>query len=231
MLADLLDLVLPGRCAGCGRSGPALCGECGAVVPIDVPVTGLTVVAAARYEGTIRTALIAYKERGRRELARPLGVLLGLAARQLPAVASAEAAIVLVPVPSSARARRIRGGDHVVPLARAARVAPVSRALRLVRRVRDSAGLDIEDRAANLLEAMAATPPSSGCAAVIVDDITTTGASLTEAARALRVAGWPVAGAAVVAATPRRHPRRARKPRGGYRAPALSGRSSPSGLT
>jgi predicted amidophosphoribosyltransferase len=210
MWAELLDLVLPGRCAGCGRPGESFCSRCGATVPLDAPVPGLTVVAAARYEGPIRSALIAYKERGRRELARPLGALLGLAVRQLPVSTGVAMPIVLVPVPSSAGARRTRGGDHVVPVARAARTAPVSRALRYVRQVRDSAGLDIEGRAANLLEAMAADPPSHGRAAVIVDDITTTGASLVESARALRAAGWTVAGAAVVAATPRRHPRRAK---------------------
>jgi predicted amidophosphoribosyltransferase len=229
VFAELLDLVLPGRCAGCGRTGPALCADCGAVVPIDVPVTGLTVVAAARYEGAIRTALIAYKERGRRELARPLGALLELAVQQLPDVTGD--AVTLVPVPSSSRARRARGGDHVVPLARAARCAPVERALRLVRRVQDSAGLDIAARAANLRDAMAAAPSRSGRAAVIVDDITTTGASLAEAARALQAAGWAVAGAAVVAATPRRHPPRPRNLLAGYRPPVLSGRSLPSGLT
>jgi predicted amidophosphoribosyltransferase len=226
VFADLLDLVLPGRCAGCGRPGVALCAECGAPAPADVPVAGLAAVAAARYEGPIRSALIAYKERGRRDLARPLGALLATVVPRLPGPGA-----VLVPVPSSAAARRIRGGDHVAPLARAARAGSVDRALRLVRAVRDSAGLDIESRSANLHHAMAATPPRCGGVAVIVDDIATTGATLLEAARALRFAGWTVHGAAVVAATPRRHPPHRDKLRDRYRPPDLSGRSWPSGLT
>jgi predicted amidophosphoribosyltransferase len=229
VFAELLDLVLPGRCAGCGHPGPALCHECAATVAVDVPVAGLTVVAAARYEGAIRTALIAYKERHRRELARPLGSLLGGAVRHLPDFVPGSA--VLVPVPSSARARRTRGGDHVAPLARAAGAGDVVRAVRLVRSVRDSAGLDVEARAANLREAMSAVAPRSARPAVIVDDIATTGASLGEAARALRAAGWSIAGAAVVAATPRRHPRRRGSDRRLDRPPLLSGRSPQSGLT
>ena len=81
-------------------------------------------------------------------------------------------------------------------------------------RVRDSAGLTAEQRRANLDGTFVAAAPAS-CArsrgrprpraglVVLVDDVVTTGATLTVAARALTgVADAPVVGA-VVAATPR----------------------------
>ena len=217
MLAPLLDLVLPVRCVGCGRAGVVLCPACGPaggpVRPIDVragPDGDLAVRAAACYEGPIRSALIAYKERGRRDLARPLGDLL---AGALPGPAAVACLVCLVPVPSTRAARRARGGDHVARLGRVAvraaarRGRPVRMAtpLRWMRAVEDSAGLDAASRAVNVRHAMWATPPPDpACPAVLVDDIVTTGATLLEAARALRGAGWRVDCAAVVAATPRR---------------------------
>jgi predicted amidophosphoribosyltransferase len=212
VLATLVDLLLPARCVGCGRPGAALCPVCLPAGLVDVRAgPDLAVCAAACYDGPIRTALIAYKERGRRDLARPLG---GLLAAALPPSA---VGTYLVPVPSTRAARRARGGDHVARLARvAARVAAraaashcgparVATPLRWTRAVADSAGLDAASRAANVGQAMRATPPpASACSAVIVDDIFTTGATLLEATRALRAAGWRVDGAAVVAATPRR---------------------------
>lgn len=73
----------------------------------------LSITAAGAYDGALRTALLAYKERGRRDLAEPLGTLLA----QVVVVASGT---VPVPVPCSARTSRARGGDHVLRLARIA---------------------------------------------------------------------------------------------------------------
>jgi predicted amidophosphoribosyltransferase len=205
-LADALDLALPRRCVGCGAAGSVWCRTClplGAVLRICTD--GFDSVAAAAYDGAVRAALLRYKERGRRDLGPPLAGLLGRAVTALLDDGRAPpAGAALVPVPSSARAAAARGGDHVLRLARVVGRSgnlPVATPLRLGRSVADSAGLSAAQRAANLRGAFTAWPPRTGRAAVLVDDIVTTGATLREARHALVVAGWPVLGAAVVAAT------------------------------
>ena len=207
MLPALTDLVLPRRCAGCGRPGELLCVSCRpSGPPLRLAGFDAVVLAAGRYEHRLRSAVLAYKERGRHELARPLAQLLAVAA--LLSLRGPGAPVVLVPVPSARAAARRRGGDHVLRLARVAGARwriPVEPALRLVRAVHDSAGLGAAARHANLAGAMAAArPPPSVPAALLVDDIVTTGATLHEATRALRAAGWPVLGAVALAATPLR---------------------------
>lgn len=203
LLSALAELLLPVPCIGCGASSGPLCCECQpAGPPRQVTHGDLAVQAAASYQGGIRAALVAYKDRGRRDLARPLAQLLGRAV----AAARDEAPVVLVGVPTARAAARARGGDHVARLlALVARAGglPRARALRQVRAARDSAALGIAARRLNVAGSMAAAPPCGPGAALLIDDIVTTGATLLEARRALLAAGWPIAGAAVVAATPR----------------------------
>jgi predicted amidophosphoribosyltransferase len=61
-------------------------------------------------------------------------------------------------------------------------------------------------RQQNLAGAFRLRGPIKAGTVVIVDDLVTTGSSLTEAARVLRAAGMPVLGAATVAATVRLSP-------------------------
>ncbi|WP_375499767.1 ComF family protein [uncultured Jatrophihabitans sp.] len=212
LIAAVIDLVLPRRCVGCAAPGWALCRRCRPGAPsivADDPVPAVPVLAGAVYAGAMRRAVLAFKERGRRDLVAVLGLVLGRAVAALVSGAGRDlGGVVLVPVPSSPGAAAARGGDHVVRLARRAaavsgvRVAPG--VLRLERTVQDSAGLSRAERERNLHGALRARAPAAGvCRAIVVDDIVTTGATLREATRALQRAGWEVVGAAVVASTPR----------------------------
>lgn len=226
----LLDLVLPMHCVGCGARSVAACGRC--LTPLLAPPRpawprptppGLPPpFAVAPYAGSVRAMLLAVKEDGISALQRPLGRALGAAAG--PASARAAGRVCLVPVPSTPAARRRRGEDVVrrmaalaaAELRRAGGDVGMVPALRHVRAVTDSAGLDAKARARNLAAAFAVRPRLlprlRGSTVVLVDDLITTGATLAECAAALRVAGVPVCGCATVAATQRHSPRGSAQP-------------------
>jgi predicted amidophosphoribosyltransferase len=239
LVASVLELLLPTRCAGCDLTGDAdlrthgLCPTCVETVrgaaplswSLGSPLTGasLRAFAAATYDGVVRAALLNYKEHGRRCLQRELGGCLAvsvLAAIRISTGACRSAGgWLLVPVPSAAAAQRERGHDPVGGMARdvvrrlrgAGVQVGAAAVLRQARLVADQSGLDATARHANLTGALTVTHPASirGRRVVVVDDIVTTGATAIEAARALTAAGAVVAAVACVAATPRRFPARA----------------------
>lgn len=220
LLDDAAELLLGARCAGCGRPGLGPCPSCRVVlrrsrpVIVELPQSRLVVVAAGSYDDHLRRFLIEAKERSALGLMGALGERLAVSVVALLAQPVAGQRVVLVPVPSVSAAVARRGVDFTGGLARRA-ASDLSRAgvptevapgLSLTRRPRDQAGLDLQARHRNLAGAYRARRVPSGLV-IVVDDIVTTGASLAEAARALRAAGRPVWGAATVAATPRRSTR------------------------
>ncbi|GLF93414.1 ComF family protein [Streptomyces yaizuensis] len=210
---EMSGLVLPVACGGCRAPRTALCARCTRelsgraarrVGPDPAPAGLPAVWACAEYADAVRAVLIAHKERGALGLARPLGVALAAAVRAALAQGGrGSGPVLLVPVPSSRRAVRARGHDAGRRLALAAaaelrrggeraRVLPV---LRQCREVADQAALTAPERVVNLSGALVARRGTAGLMAgartVVVDDLMTTGASLAEAARALRAALGP----------------------------------------
>lgn len=180
--------------------------------------------AAAPYEGALRAALVAWKDADRRDLGQVLApVLAGALARGVVAdpvtravLAAGNGPVLAVPVPSSAASVRRRGDAPLQQLVRRAcavldpagsALLPAP-ALALRRRVADQAGLGHRARAANLEHAMAVRgrwrPVVAGATCLVLDDVLTTGATLLEAARALRAGGAAHVAVVTVAAT-RRH--------------------------
>jgi ComF family protein len=156
----------------------------------DDGLAGLRIVA--HYEDPLRTAIHAFKYRGQRGLAQPLGKLLAAHASGL---ASRDA--VIVPVPLHASRQRQRGYNQAALLAAvcASQLAiPVEmRGLRRTRATRPQVGLHAAARHENVAGAFTATPRGAralaGKRVLLMDDVTTSGATLEAAARALHQAG------------------------------------------
>lgn len=173
---------------------------------------------AAPYADVARRVLLEFKEYRRDGLAEPLADLLVAALVAATAQPPASTGWTLVPMASRRASVRARGYDAVLLLSRiaAARLrrrgedVVVSRALRHRRRVADQAGLGAEQRYRNLDGALRSVVRRwpAGRQVVVVDDVVTTGATLSAAVRALRDSGAEVRRAVVVAATPRDLPKR-----------------------
>ncbi len=227
------DLVLPARCACCPAAEGPLCRDCrGGVrdvgfaggprpVALDAAPAGIPRCwSAARFEGPLRTAVTAYKDQDRRDLAPVLARLLASALVSalgaepvLRRAVSAGIRVLVVPMPASRASRRRRGDDPVRTLAGCgvrlvAGPLVLAPAVRHGRAVADQSGLGREDRARNLHGALRLQPAWHDVVArapcVLVDDVVTTGATLCEAARVLLAAGAADVVAVTVAATPRR---------------------------
>jgi ComF family protein len=194
-------------CEHCWRSilplTPPLCDRCGDPLPawraISVPLArchrcrrGRRHVDRARaiggYDGSLRAIVHALKYEGRRSLARPLAAM--MRARGADMLAGADWA---VPVPLHPSRRRERGFNQAADLAGYLDV-PSLHALCRTRATAAQTGLPAARRHRNVRGAFTLTigregrEGLEGSVVVLVDDVSTTGATLEACARVLKEA-------------------------------------------
>jgi ComF family protein len=150
---------------------------------------GRSVVRRSRaigpYEGSLRAIVHALKYDGRRSVARPLAAMLARAGADLLRDAD-----LVVPVPLHRARRRRRGFNQAEELARHLGV-PIRHALRRARSTPSQTDLPAARRHANVRNAFALRWRARvrGACVVLVDDVSTTGATLDACARVLVAAG------------------------------------------
>jgi ComF family protein len=190
-----LDVFFPPRCVFCGARGVrGTCASCAARLPRQPKQRreGTFGVCAVplRYEGRAREAILRFKFRGGRGAAEGFGALLAQAAAE--ELGGTFEVVTWAPV--SRRRERERGYDQSFLLARAAcRLWDTAPARLLVKRrhTPPQSGLSAAERRANVLGAYEACAPErlQNARVLLVDDIVTSGATLTECVRVLRDAG------------------------------------------
>ena len=207
----VLDLAFPARCPGCGREGQPICGRCApaldarldlpAGVPVGLPSTVpaplLQLEWCAPFGGLVRRALHELKYAGETRLAVPLGEAVARRWRRVAAGGD-----VLVPVPVHGDRARRRGFDQAELIARATGRAlglPCAPILERTRATTAQFDLDRRARASNVRGAFALRPrgglanarasPLAGRWIVLIDDVVTTGATLSACAEPLLEAG------------------------------------------
>jgi len=196
----VLAVALGALCAACGELlehptlGP-VCDRCWraihALPPSAFQVSSVIDRAQAigPHEDVLRSIVHSLKYDGRRSLAKPLGVLIRERCQW-----ALDGADVVDPVPLHPSRRRERGFNQALDLARALDL-PVARSIRRVRATESQTGLTAGERHRNIRGAFASSrwrwraSAVHGRIAVLVDDVSTTGATLMECARVLRAMG------------------------------------------
>lgn len=175
-------------CTLCGEPGEEYCLACRLE-----PLLSGRVISAGTYEGAAERAIKAYKYLGKRRLATPLGARL-VSRLQVEYDSSCSQWDLVIPIPSSGRSLAARGFHHTMGLAKIVAGAlgiPLARwSLNFNRATVAQATLLPKSRWDNLEGVLTADARRIAEKRVLlVDDVLTTGATLSEADRALAAAG------------------------------------------
>jgi predicted amidophosphoribosyltransferase len=211
IFSDLKYLLFPTRCFGCRELGYSICSQCRKQWNPHLyqsRISGLAVYSAIPYSPIAKNILLAAKEQNVKSADQLVRSAVKVAIYEL---FQRHSNCALVPIPSGVSSNRRRGRDFVnemaISVAKDFGVA-VLPLLEHQRNIRDQSRLDIASRRQNLAMAFSIKPQFrgnySGENVVILDDLVTTGATISEANRALTRGGFRVQAAATACVALRR---------------------------
>ena len=208
LLRNLNELIFPSRCIACRELGPSLCSQCRKGWHPHLherrigrnSATELKVISSVIYSTVAQKIILGAKESHIRECDRLVSEAVTYALRKFLTISSVD---FLIPIPSRKSAVRLRGREFIAEIAADGSRAfdiPIATPLIHNRGVRDQTGLHLKERWNNVEGAFVIKGEHGLHGNVLlIDDLLTTGATLCEAARALRYAGIKVIGAVTAA--------------------------------
>jgi ComF family protein len=212
IFANILDLFFPPKCVFCGKllrkSTDGICPECAAGLPYT---TGASVsqtgdffdecVSPLRYEGNVRKSILRFKFKGATAYAEVYGHLL----KDCISTHLAGKYDLITWVPLSRKRAKDRGYDQAMLLALAVALELDDVAVEaLVKNVHVEAQSSLNDREARKANVSGVYEVKdreliAGKRILLIDDIITTGSTLSECARTLLMAGAESVGCAALA--------------------------------
>ena len=200
-ISSLMDLLFPPKCAFCRRlldgAGDAWCSSCSESLPFTFDSGRQEgehydfCISPLYYKGAVRKSILRFKFKGASSYADVYGKILADCVRENPDIGQD----VISWVPLSGKRERSRGYDQAMLLALATALQLNDVAVETLKKPRDvraqSELSGIEERSANISGAYEATDPEliDGKCVLLIDDIVTTGSTLSECAKVLLEAG------------------------------------------
>ena len=200
-MASLLDLLFPPKCVFCGRVlssvDDAWCSKCTESLPFTLNSGRQEgeyydfCVSPLYYKGVVRKSILRFKFKGASAYAGAYGKALADCIRDNPDIGYD----LISWVPLSSKRERARGYDQAMLLALATALQFNDVAVETLKKPRDvraqSELESLEERSANISGAYEAADPElvEGKCVLLIDDIVTTGSTLSECAKVLLEAG------------------------------------------
>ena len=203
IFASLASLIIPVACPLCSKPDEVLCAPCRKRALYIAPhrqsiftkeQRQIVISSQLRFDDAISRIILGAKDDANPHFQRMIVDALVSARSIFPG------RVVLVPIPTTARARRKRGRDFMLEITQelASRTGDtVLRLLSCTRKVSSQKNLNANERSRNLLNAFAVNPRVarehqrhiSSNQILLVDDVVTTGATMLEGFRALDAYG------------------------------------------